>query len=535
VIPAKDVRSIRCFFSFTFVLVSVSLALAGNPDVIKASRNDVSPPLSQMVVGASSNGGGSNSQTPTARATGAPITNPNSDPVAAPFAGPLTGVTSFLNFDGQSAQDNRNLFGFAFVPPDTNGAVGATQFVQMVNVTVAVYDKSNGTLQLGPAAIHTLWTGFGGLCEFGGGTPTFADGGDPVVLYDHLAGRWLVTQLQYDTTFTHTAQCLAVSTSSDATGSYNRYEFDFGSNFPDYPKFGIWPDAYYNSINVFPPHSFAGAQACAFNRNAMLAGASASAICFQQPSTVSSLLPADLDGSAPPAGSPNYYVGLADSTHLNFFRFHVDFSHPANSRFSGPTLVSVAPYSEICARAATVSCIPEPPPGEKVDGLADRVMFRLAYRNFGDHESLVVNHTVKGGPLAGVRWYEIRNPSAPFVYQQSTLIDPNVNYWLGSIAMDKTGNIALGFSVSSHRVFPSVYVAGRAPTDAAGAMFGPLVLVNGSGVQFNSFKRWGDYSSMSVDPTDDCTLWYTQEYYAVTGSFNWATRIGSFKFDSCKG
>jgi len=532
--PAKGVRSLQWFFSLPLVLGSVSLALASNPDVIKASRKDVSPPLSRMVVGASSNGGGSNRQTPTARATGAMITNPNSDPVAAPFAGPLTGVTSFLNFDGQSAQDNRNLFGFAFVPPDTNGAVGATQFVQMVNVTIAVYDKSSGTLQLGPAAIHTLWAGFGGLCEFGGGTPTFADGGDPVVLYDHLAGRWLVTQLQYDTTFTHTAQCLAVSTSSDATGSYNRYEFDFGTNFPDYPKFGIWPDAYYNSINVFPPHSFAGAQACAFDRNAMLAGASASAVCFQQPSTVSSLLPADLDGSAPPSGSPNYYVGLADSTHLNFFRFHVDFSHPLKSSFSGPTLVSVAPYSEICARAITLSCIPQPPPGEKVDGLADRVMFRLAYRNFGDHESLVVNHTVKGGPLAGVRWYEIRNPSAPFVYQKSTLIDPNVNYWLGSIAMDKTGNIALGFSVSSHSVFPSVYVAGRAPTDSAGAMFGPLVLVNGSGVQFNSFKRWGDYSSMSVDPTDDCTLWYTQEYYAVTGSFNWATRIGSFKFNSCQ-
>ena len=141
----------------------------------------------------------------------------------------------------------------------------------MVNVTIAVYDKSSGALQLGPAAIHTLWNGVGGLCEFGGGTPTFADGGDPVVLYDHLAGRWLVTQLQYDTTFTQTAQCLAVSTSADDTGSYNRYEFDFGSNFPDYPKFGIWPDAYYNSINVFPPHSFAGAEACAFDRNAMLA------------------------------------------------------------------------------------------------------------------------------------------------------------------------------------------------------------------------------------------------------------------------
>ncbi len=340
-IPARGIRHFQWFFSFLFLLVSVSFALASNPDVIKASHNDVSLPLSHMAAGASSNSGGSDSQNPTARATGAMITNPNSDPVAAPLAGPLTGVTAFLNFDGQSAQDNRNLFGFAFVPPDTNGAVGATQFVQMVNVTIAVYDKSSGTLQFGPAAIHSLWAGFGGLCEFGGGTPTFADGGDPIVLYDHLAGRWLVTQLQYDTTFTHTAECVAVSTSSDATGSYNRYEYDFGSNFPDYPKFGIWPDAYYNTINVFPSRGFAGAEACAFDRNAMLAGAPASAVCFQQSPTVSSLLPADLDGSTlPPAGSPNYFVGLADSTHLNFFRFHVDFSNPLNSTFSGPTLVS---------------------------------------------------------------------------------------------------------------------------------------------------------------------------------------------------
>jgi hypothetical protein len=533
-VPPKGIRHFQ--WLFCVALLSVSLARAGNPDVIKASRHDVSPPLSQMAVGASFNGGGSDSQTPTARDTGAMITNPNSDPVAAPLAGHLAGVTSILDFDGQSAQDNRNLFGFAFVPPDTNGAVGARQFVQMVNVTIAVYDKSNGALQLGPAAIHTLWAGFGGLCEFGGGTPTFADGGDPIVLYDHLAGRWLVTQLQYNTTYTQTAQCLAVSTSSDATGSYNRYEFDFGANFPDYPKFGVWPDAYYNSINVFPPKSFAGAKACAFDRNAMLAGAPASAICFQQPPTVASLLPADLDGSTlPVAGAPNYFVGLADSTHMNFFRFHADFNNPANSSFTGPTLIPVAPYSEICARATTASCIPEPSPGEKVDGLADRVMFRLAYRNFGDHESLVVNHTVKGGALAGVRWYEIRNPSAPFVYQQSTIIDPNVNYWLGSIAMDKTGNIALGFSASSRDLFPSVYVAGRAPTDAPGVMFGPLVLVSGSGVQFNSYKRWGDYSAMTTDPTDDCTFWYTNEYYAVTGSFKWTTRIGSFKFNNCQG
>jgi hypothetical protein len=350
-----------------------------------------------------------------------------------------------------------------------------------------------------------------------------------------MANRWLVSQLQYDETFTHSAQCVAISTTSDATGSYNRYEFDFGTNFPDYPKFGVWPDGYYNSINVFPGKGFAGAQACAFDRNAMLAGAAASAICFQQPPSVASLLPSDLDGTTlPPAGAPNYFVGLADSNHLNLFRFHANFAQPASSTFTGPTLVQVADYNEICARAITLACIPEPAPGEKVDGLSDRVMFRLAYRNFGDHESLVVNHTVAGGALGGVRWYEIRNPgSGAAVYQQGTVVDPNVDHWLGSIAMDKAGDIALGFSAMSKTQLSSVYVAGRRPGDPAGAMFGPLVLASGGGVQVSSFKRWGDYSSMTVDPKDDCTFWYTQEYYVTTGSFNWATRIGAFKFDNC--
>ena len=531
----RNIRAYRWLLTLFVFMAPAALAFADNPRVTKASHHDLSAGFLRMAAASSSPSPGSDSQKMTARATRAAIKSSTADPTAAPFAGPLTGVTSLLDFDGQSAQDNRNVFGFAFVPPDTNGAVGATQFVQMVNVTISVYDKATGTRQMGPVAIHTLWTGFGGLCEFGGGTPTFSDGGDPVVLYDHLAGRWLITQLQFDSTSTHTAQCIAVSTTSDATGTYNRYEYDFGANFPDYPKFGIWPDAYYNTVNIFPGKGFAGADACAFDRSAMLAGAAASSICFQQPSTVSSLLPADLDGSTlPPAGAPNYMVGLADSTHLNFFRFHADFSNPAASTFTGPTLIPVAPYSEICARATSSACIPEPNPGEKVDGLSDRVMFRLAYRNFGNHESLVVNHTVAGGPLAGVRWYEIRNPSAPFVYQQSTLIDPAVNYWLGSIAMDRQGNMALGFSASSQDLFPSVYVAGRPAAAAAGAMFGPLVVVSGSGVQVQSFRRWGDYSSMSVDPTDDCTFWYTQEYYASTGSFNWSTRVGSFKFDSCR-
>jgi hypothetical protein len=527
----RPLKSHQLFLLFFCFFLNVPAALASGPDVIKASKHDTSPALSEMAVQFGNGSGASDRQNLTARSTGAAISSSNADPVAQQVAGPLLGVTGIANFDGQSAQDNRNLLGFAYVPPDTNGAVGEKQFVQMVNVTFAVYDKRTAALLLGPALIHTIWTGFGGPCEFE------SDGGDPVVLYDHLAGRWLVSQLQFNSNFTQNEQCVAISTTSDATGSYNRYEFDFGANFPDYPKFGVWPDGYYNSINVFPGNSFAGAEACAFDRSAMLVGAPASMICFQQAPSIASLLPSDLDGSTlPPAGEPNFFVSLADSTHLNLFKFHADFKNPANSTFTGPTLISVASYGEICARAISLACIPEPPPGEKVDGLSDRLMFRLAYRNFGDHESLVANHTVKGGALAGVRWYEIRNPNgSASVYQQGTLVDPSTDFWLGSIAMDKTGNIALGFSASSQSLFPSLYAVGHASTDPLGTMSGPLVLFNGSGAQFSSFKRWGDYSSMSVDPVDGCTFWYTNEYYATTSSFNWNTRIAAFKFDSCKG
>ena len=511
-------------------------AFAAGPNVLQNARHDTSLPLGQLASGARMPSGQSDHEIAGPRATRDPLASGKTDPVARTLAAPLTGVSTIINFDGQSAADNRRVFGFAFVPPDTNGAVGASQYVQMVNVTFAVYSKRDGTLQLGPAPIHSLWSGFGGLCENGGETATYSDGGDPVVLYDHLADRWLVSQLQFDETFTKTAQCVAISTSSDATGSYNRYEFDYGVNFPDYPKFGIWPDAYYNTINVFPAKSFAGAQACAFDRAAMLAGRAANAICFQQPSSVSSLLPADLDGSTlPPSGAPNYFVGLADGTHLQMFRFHADFANPAASTLSGPQLIAVAPFNEICARANTAACIAEPEPGEKVDGLSDRVMFRLAYRNFGDHESLVVNHTVEGGALGGVRWYEIRNPgTVPSVFQQGTIVDPDTDFWLGSVAMDRVGDIAVGFSAMGKRDFSSVYVAGRKASDPLGVMFGPLRLTIGSGVQVNSYKRWGDYSSMTVDPKDDCTFWYTQEYYVSTGSFNWATRVGAFKFDGCK-
>lgn len=501
------------------------------PDVIQETKHDVSPPL-RSISGAPLQAGAAQQQALVPRPTGPVRKSARPDSVAQQPSGAPVSVSTVLNFNGQSASDTRNLLGVAFVPPDTNGAVGATQFVQIVNVTVAVYDKGTGALVLGPNLINSIWAGFGGPCEAG-------NGGDPTVLYDQLAGRWLVSQLQFNSSFTSNQQCIAVSTTSDATGSYNRYVFDFGANLPDYPKFGVWPDAYYNSSNTFAKFggtfSFLGAQACAFDRAAMLAGAAASAICFQQAPSVASLLPSNLDGKTlPPAGSPNFFLEIADSTDLDLFQFHVDFANPANSTFTGPAAIPVAPFSEICNRAIDLACIPEPPPGERVDGLGDRLMYRLAYRNFGDHESLVVNHTVAGGALAGVRWYEIRSPAmSPFVFQQGTIVDPNINFWMGSIAMDGAGDIALGFSASGPSLDPSVLLVGRVPTDPLGTMTAPAFLVAGTGVQERSFKRWGDYSSMAVDPKDDCTLWYTQEYYKTTGSFNWTTRITAFKFSGC--
>jgi hypothetical protein len=284
---------------------------------------------------------------------------------------------------------------------------------------------------------------------------------------------------------------------------------------------------------------FTGAESCAMNRTKMLAGAAAKSVCFQRNTADFALLPADIDGSRPPAvGSPNYQLDLASSTALNLYKFHVDFVTTSNSTFSGPTKLTVAAYTDACAANGT--CIKQPSPGEQLDALGDRLMYRLAYRNFGDHEAMVASHSIKatgaGNAPSAVRWYEIRNPgSAPMVFQQGTFGGgtQTAAFWMGSIGMDKTGDIALGFSVSSSAVKPSIRYTGRVPTDPLGTMETAKVIVAGTGVQQSSFNRWGDYSSMAIDPTDDCTFWYAQEYYKTNGSFNFSTRLASFKFTSC--
>jgi hypothetical protein len=441
---------------------------------------------------------------------------------------PPVGATTILNFDG--IIDSQ---GGGFVPPDTNASVGDTQVVETVNVAYSVWNKTTGTQLMAPKSIQTLYTSLGGQCATGNLS-------DPIVNYDKAAARWVITMIAFNNTFTINDACMAVSTTSDATGTYHVYAFSYGKTLPDYPKVGVWPDAYYVTTDSFPSGGFfTGAETCAMDRTNMLLGNAAKMVCFQRKTSDFALLPADLDGAtAPPAGSPNFQMDLASSTALNLYKFHVDFVNTSNSTFTGPTKLTVASYTDACA--ATGVCIKQPSPGEQLDALGDRLMYRLAYRNFGDHEAMVANHSIKasgtGNAPSAVRWYEIRNPgTSPVIFQSGTFGGGTIAaaFWMGSIAMDKSGDIALGFSVSSGSVKPSIRYTGRVPTDPLGKMESANVIIAGTGVQTNSQHRWGDYSSMAIDPTDDCTFWYAQEYYKTTGSFNFDTRLASFKFSTC--
>src|SRR5262245_29029820 len=416
-------------------------------------------------------------------------------------------------------------------PPDTNGEVGATQYVQIVNEGLQVFNKTTGASVLGPISIESLWGGFGGVCENNGE-------GDPVVLYDQLANRWVVTQFAGTAQPTH--ECVAVSTSSDATGTFNRYDFDlgtaFGNNFYDYPKLGVWPDAYYMSTNVFNAAGtqFFGPQPFALNRAAMLAGSPATIISTGMlTATDDQLMPADLDGiNQPPSGAPNPFTEIGTNPTWKIWRFHVDFGTPTNSTFTQAGTLTPAPFTPVCG-----GCVPQAGVSDTLDTLGDRSMFRSAYRRFADgHEALVGNMTVDSSGVGGIRWYEIKNATSgtPDFAQQSTYQPDNTWRWMGSAAMDALGALAVGFSASSSSVHPEVRYAGRLATDPVNTLGqGEATLFAGTGSQTDTVGRWGDYSDITVDPNDDCTFWYTQEYYATTSSFNWRTRIGNFKFPNC--
>jgi hypothetical protein len=417
-------------------------------------------------------------------------------------------------------------------PPDTNGAVGATQYVQWVNESFAVYDKTTGARLYGPAAGNTLFQ------ALGASHPCAAhNDGDPIAQYDKAANRWILTQFSVTSGSSQGYwQCVAVSKTSDATGAYNVYAYNYGTvQFNDYPKLGVWDNSYLITYNIFNNgQTFAGSKVCAFDRSSMLAGTAANQVCFQLSNAFGGLLPSDIDGlTAPPAGSPAYFVAF-DTNILQMWKMaNINFT-TGTASFTGPTNIPVAAFSAACSGGGT--CIPQSGTTQKLDSLADRLMYRLAYRNFGDHEALVVNHSVTAGTSVGIRWYELRDlgNATPTVYQQSTYAPDATYRWMGSAAMDSAGNLAIGYSASSSTLKPSVRFTGRAASDPLNTLGTPeIVIKDGTGAQTIGLSRWGDYSSISVDPVDDCTMWYTTEYLQANGTFNWSTRIGYFKFAGC--
>lgn len=437
-----------------------------------------------------------------------------------PAPGPAISAP-ITSFDGIGFQSG--------IPPDTNGDVGPNHYVQTVNSAVDVWNKSGTELLGGAVDINSLWFNAGDFGPCG-----WNNDGDPVVLYDRAADRWLLTQFTAESPY---SECIAISTTGDPTGVYNLYTFQLSqADFEDYPKFGVWPDGYYMSMNEFAGGStYNGPKPYVFNRSELIAGAST--VHFQWFPALGNghapMLPADLDGTMnPPSGAPNYFI--EGNGNLLLWKFHVDWANPANSTFTNAKTLTTAAFTQLCP--TTRNCIPQRGTTQTVDGLGDRLMNRLAYRRFSDHESMVVNQSVNAGGKAGVRWYEIRNPStSPVLYQQGTFAPDSNHRWGASVAMDKKGDIAAGYSVSSSTVFPSIRYTARLLGDPLGQMTqGEGTLYSGSGSQAGTDNpvRWGDYSNLSADPADECTFWYTTEY---NNSFDWSwgTRIGSFRLPQC--
>ncbi len=466
-----------------------------------------------------------------------------------------------VNFEGLSNQDNFNVFGFRVNPPDNDGDVGPNHYVEMINLVFAVYSKT-GTLLMGPTDSGALWQGFAiDDCT----DPS----GDPIVLYDQVADRWILTQ--FTTRFTSDPEndvfyeCVAVSQTGDPTGAYFRYAFTTGNFFPDYPKLGVWNDSYILTTREFGPTVEYGIGVRALERNKMIDGnPKARAAGFFLDSEVvpinligDGLLPPDMDGKQKPNPLvPAPIVGTQDNggpygatfDALNIWEFDVKWRSTPTASIELAAQLPVASFDSIfpCSPGSR-DCLPQPGitnPAQFLDILSyrQRPMHRLAYRNFKDYEALVTNQSVEAAPgVAGVRWYEIRRTNGVYTVHQQGIVAPGdgVHRWMGSIAMDKKGNAALGYSVvNGSTVFPGIRYTGRLAGDPLGQMpLGEGTIMNGSGVQRTTNSRWGDYTSMNIDPVDDCTFWYVNEYYTLAGQISstagWQTRVASFKLPGC--
>ena len=478
------------------------------------------------------------------------------------FADALAIPSPLVTFEGLSNQDNFNIYGGRVNPPDPVGDVGPNHYVEMINLVFAVYAK-DGTKLLGPVPLGALWANFA--------VPDCTDpSGDPVVLYDQIADRWILSQFTTSGLSDPTRpfwNCVAISTTGDPTGSYYRYAFETGhfQFFPDYPKYGVWTDSYVLTTREFGPTVEYGIGVYALEKNKMINGLPARAVSFfldgNDPTILplvgDGLLPTDIDGKQKPKTDATIpLVGTQDDgggygatfDALNVWELSVKWRSTPVASLTLAAQLPVASFDSIFPCAPTSrDCLPEPGivnPAQYVDILSyrQRPTWRLAYRNFKDHEALVTNQSVEAAPgVAGVRWYEIRRTNGQYsVFQQGTYAPGDgVHRWMGSVAMDRQGNMALGYSVvNGVDVFPGIRYTGRLAGDAAGQMtLGEGTIINGSGVQTTTNSRWGDYTSLNVDPVDDCTFWYVNEYYTAAGQASstagWQTRIGSFKLPGC--
>jgi uncharacterized repeat protein (TIGR01451 family) len=473
---------------------------------------------------------------------------PGSPGGLAPGVTPPEFLNPSPNFDSDQPGDG---------PPDDNGAVGPNHYIQIVNFTFEIFDK-NGTQLAGPTDPRSLWSSAPANddCRVRGR-------GDPYVLYDHLADRWIITQFANHLTNTNDpleVQCIAVSRGPNpVTDGFFAYTFQLGvAN--DYPKLAVWPDGYY-LISQQGYDGLSSLDAWVFDRANMLNG---NAATFQHPSGFPSehdviALPSDLTGPPPPEGSPNFYVRPYDgnlysdgSPRIEIFEFHTDWGVPANTTFKLVQTITPAPFrSDICDGSSLDQfCIPQPAAGtSKLDALSIWPMGPLQYRNFGDHETLLFNHAVNvdGNGLTGIRWYELRRSPVGTgnwtIYQQGTFAPydstttttTSIHRWTGSIAMDQAGNIALGYNVSNDgvaphpTVYPGVRIVGRLASDPPGEMTTPEVILANGGKSAGG--RWGDYSAIRVDPADGCTFWYTTEY--LNGTTGQRTHVGAVRFPTC--
>jgi hypothetical protein len=475
-----------------------------------------------------------------------------------PPSSPASMPSPSHNFDGVNAATSLS----GLIPPDAHGDVGPNLYIQSVNSSIQIFSKSGSSIA-GPTTFNSFFSALGASTPCG----TSHNAGDGFVFYDHLASRWVVTDFAFNSFPGNSFyECVGVSKTSDpVAGGWWLYALQVDSSNPsflgDYPKLALWPDAYYLSVNLFSSNvSFDGVRVYALNRSAMLNGTGApnpSAVAFSiSPATLGdaySLVPATFrTGSPPPAGRPEYFLAINSSLNAGTlenqifaWRFHVDFVTPGNSTFGVGAAHTpngaITVNDFVDAFTNTTAIVPQPPGSPSLDSLGDRMMSPVVYQNLSGTESLWASHTVNNnengtGPTA-IRWYQfnVTGSAIPATAAQQQTFDNGADglwRWMPSIAADTQGNMSIGYSVSGFTMDPAIRYAGRLGSDPLNSLAqGEAELIAGGGHQ--NASRWGDYSALAVDPSDNCTFWHTNEYYPSTSSSNWSTRIGSFRFPSC--